>query len=886
MAAWSKRVRRWGRRWAILLFLTGTLFSAVGSFWLFQNEREHLRQVTLLQLSQFRSAVDSQLKNHSQPLEHMAQRWSAGGGTSEAVWRQDAAAYVRYLPAIETVAYLDRDFNIHWIMTDQQASYQQDLNLFLSPQATADLARDTTPSIRSTQSPDGGNQLILRYPLMANGQPDGFMLAVLDPGVILEQVGLYLVGVNINLSVSQNGQVIYRLVSAPDDRWLDYQQTNTLSFYDVSWHFRGWPSNQTASQVFSVLPGLILLGGIALSALASWLMREMHIARLRARLLHRLAKRLQGQNRRRREAERRFREVIDSAPFAILLTGRDQRIQLANEIACSTFGYQTTELIGQPIDLLIPLPLRTAFKQQRDWYFQDNPTAVSTPLQYRGLRKDGSEFPMELMIRPASINNQMLLLTSMIDISERQKTQHRIQRLNEELQEINQRLQSENEFRRQAEAELRRVNDVLIHQASHDALTNLINRQEFNNRLARAIQRAQDNHLYALLFLDLDNFKTVNDTCGHNAGDRLLQSISAMFSEHMRSRDCLARLGGDEFGILLENCTIEDAKEVATKILHSMHNYHFVCGGHHIPVGVSIGIAPVSKDFTHQEEVLKAADMACYLAKNNGRNRYEIFLPEQRQRLEQERDRSLTGLISKSLLTDNLVLFEQPILPLKDAGSPHIELTVSLRDEQGNLRPASSFMLTAERHQLSPDIDRWVVMHALELLPSLNEAQDPDFRLFLNLSSNSIADADFLRFLERALGTRPQLAQQVAFDLKESTVTTNLSLVRQFMERFSQLGCEFAIDSFGSTLAMSGYLRSLPVQYLKIDEMYVRNLRQDGLEHVLVSAIVEAGHTLGLRVMAKQVEHPDTVALLRKLGVDYVGGHVTGRPQPILETSP
>src|SRR5690606_9195820 len=160
---------------------------------------------------------------------------------------------------------------------------------------------------------------------------------------------------------------------------------------------------------------------------------------------------------------------------------------------------------------------------------------------------DGTEFPMELVIRPAEINSQVLLLTTMIDISERQKAQDRIHRLNEELQKINQRLQSENEFRRQAEAELRRVNDVLVHQASHDALTNLINRQEFNNRLARAIQRAQDNHLYAFMFLDLDNFKTVNDTCGHNAGDRLLQSISAMFSEHMRSRDCLARLGGDEF---------------------------------------------------------------------------------------------------------------------------------------------------------------------------------------------------------------------------------------------------------------------------------------------------------------------------------------------------
>src|SRR5690606_5085423 len=285
-------------------------------------------------------------------------------------------------------------------------------------------------------------------------------------------------------------------------------------------------SNQTASQVFRVLPGLILLGGIALSGLASWLMRETHIARLRARLLHRLAKRLQGQNRRRREAERRFREVIDSAPFAILLTGRDQRIQLANEIACSTFGYQTTELIGQPIDLLIPLPLRTAFKQQRDWYFQDNPTAVSTPLQYRGLRKDGSEFPMELMIRPASINNQMLLLTSMIDISERQKTQHRIQRLNEEMQEINQRLQPEYEFRRRAEAELRRVLLVLSLRSSEDALATRFTRNEFNNPAARAIQRAQDYRLYALLLLDLDEVKTVNATCGHTAGDGLLQTSS------------------------------------------------------------------------------------------------------------------------------------------------------------------------------------------------------------------------------------------------------------------------------------------------------------------------------------------------------------------------
>src|SRR5690606_19068805 len=401
MAAWSKRIRRWGRRWSILLFLTGILFSAVGSLQLFQNEREHLRQLTLLQLSQFSSALENQLQNHSQPLERMVLRWSAGGGTSEAVWRQDAAAYIRYLPGIETVAYLDRDFNIHWIMADQTASYQEDLNLLLSPEATTALAQHTTPSIRSSQDPASNTHLlIMRYPLIANGNPDGFMLAVLNPEILLEQVALHLVGVNINLSVNQSNQVIYRLLTDNSDRWLDYQQTDTLDFYDVSWLLSAWPSDHTAAQAFSALPGIILLGGMALSGLAGWLMREMHTARLRARLLHRLAERLQRQNRRRREAEHRFREVIDSAPFAILLTGRDKRIQLANEIACSTFGYQTTEMIGQPIDILIPPALRTPHEQQRELYFQNSQPAKSVPLHYRGLRKDGTEFPMELVIRP------------------------------------------------------------------------------------------------------------------------------------------------------------------------------------------------------------------------------------------------------------------------------------------------------------------------------------------------------------------------------------------------------------------------------------------------------------------------------------------------------
>lgn len=887
MAAWSKGIRRRGRRWSILLFLTGTLFSAAGSLWLFQNERAHLIQLTLLQLGQFSAAVESQLQTHSQALERMVVRWSSEGGTPEDLWRQDARAYVRYLQGIELVAYLDLNFDIQWIMADQNSSYQKDLGLLLNPGATTSLEGGSTPSIRSIyESTLENSRLMLRYPLTPNGSPGGFVLAVLDPGTILEQVARHLIGVNINLTVSQDNQAIYRLLTDSSRRWLDYRQTDTLDFYDMSWQLTAWPSAQTAAQAFSVLPGVILLGGIVLSGLASWLMWEMQTARLRARLLHRLAERLQRQNRRRQEAENRFREVIQSAPFAILLAGEDKKIQLANEIACSLFGYEAQELIGQPIDILLPPALRGPHEHRRNLYFQELQSATPQPLQYRGLRKDGTEFPIELEIRPAKINNQVLLLTAIIDISERQKAQDRIRRLNEELQEINRRLQSENEHRRQAEAELRRVNDVLAHQASHDALTNLINRQEFNNRLARAIQRAQDDHLYAFLYLDLDNFKTVNDTCGHNAGDRLLQSISALFSEHMRSRDCLARLGGDEFGILLENCTLADAKEVATKILHSMQGFHFVCDGHHIPVGVSIGIAPVTRDFSHQEEVLKAADMACYLAKNNGRNRYEVFMPEQRQRLEQARDKSLTSLISQSLRTGNLVLFEQPILPLKEPGPPHIELTVSLRDEQGNLRPASSFIPTAERHQLGPDIDRWVMIHALQLLPSLNTEQSPNFRLFVNLSANSIADPDFLRFLERALGSQPQLAQQMAFDLKESAVTSNLPLARQFMERFTQLGCEFAIDSFGSTLAIASYLRSLPVHYLKIDEIYLRNLLQEGLESVLFSAMVEAGHTLGLRVMAKQVEEQETVTMLRKFGVDYVGGHLTGKPQPILETTP
>ena len=428
----------------------------------------------------------------------------------------------------------------------------------------------------------------------------------------------------------------------------------------------------------------------------------------------------------------------------------------------------------------------------------------------------------------------------------------------------------------------RRLTRALSYQASHDALTGLINRREFDTRLQRAVLSAQARTAtHALLYVDLDQFKVVNDTCGHQAGDRLLRDVTGLLQTRVRSADTLARLGGDEFGILLENCTLDQATRIAESVRQSLHEYRFVWGTSTLTVGASVGVVEIKSDTEKVASVMSAADIACYAAKEGGRNRIHVY--EAGGISHRHREMHWVARVTRAAEENRLELFFQPIVAIGSEAAPSFhELTVRLRGDDGELVPPSEFIPAAERYNVMSVIDRWVVLQAVQLLRERQRRGVPLPTLAVNLSGTSLNEQSFLDFALKNVGDA-QIAAALCFEITETAAVTNLTDAIHFMRALQARGCRFALDDFGSGISSFLYLKTLPVDFLKIDGQFIRQIAEDRVDRSMVEAICKVGKALGIATVAESVETAAVLAELERLGVDFVQGYYLARPRPLAE---
>lgn len=422
--------------------------------------------------------------------------------------------------------------------------------------------------------------------------------------------------------------------------------------------------------------------------------------------------------------------------------------------------------------------------------------------------------------------------------------------------------------------------EKVSYQASHDALTGLINRYEFEHRLSLLLQRSAGGGVHFVCYLDLDQFKIVNDTCGHSAGDELLRQIPKLIAPFIRKSDVLARLGGDEFGIILEDSNLKSATKIAQSIINSVSDYQFFWGDKAFRIGVSIGMVEVDDSMNVSDEIMRWTDSACYAAKDQGRNTYHLYTPGDEKLMLREAEMGWVSRIEYALLNDQFVLYAQPIIPVSDGGLERIsyELLIRLQNDDNEIVPPGAFLPAAERYGKMVAIDRWVFESAITLLSNNPSFLQSVNYCSINVSAQSLTDKDFLVYLLNKLNENDTLARHICIEITETSVISNMTEAMHFILELKALGVRFALDDFGSGLSSFGYLKNLPVDYLKIDGMFVKDIADDPIDFAMVKSIHEVGTVMGLQTIAEFVENEAVLAQLKYIGVNFAQGYGVGKP--------
>jgi diguanylate cyclase (GGDEF)-like protein/PAS domain S-box-containing protein len=436
-------------------------------------------------------------------------------------------------------------------------------------------------------------------------------------------------------------------------------------------------------------------------------------------------------------------------------------------------------------------------------------------------------------------------------------------------------------------SEARELNRRLSYHASHDVLTGLVNRREFENRMERALKSAKARETsYALCYLDLDQFKIVNDTCGHSAGDALLGQVGGLLKSKVRWRDTLARLGGDEFGILLESCSLDEAMRTAEALREAVRNFKFTWEERTFRLGASIGVVPISADNADVASVLSAADSACQAAKEAGRNRVHSFEENDLDLMRRRREMQWAARINNALEEGRFELFRQTILPLqKVENGSHYELLLRMRDEAGKIVAPYDFITAAERYGITPQIDRWVIENAFRWLVSEADEREKLAMCSINLSGQSLGDDKFLPYVIDQFHRSGLDASKICFEITETAAIASFSQANRFIQALKELGCKFALDDFGTGLSSFGYLKHFPVDFLKIDGSFVKEILHDPIDREMVRSINEIGHLTGKQTIAEFAENLEIINMLRSLGVDYAQGYGVSQPQRVLKAA-
>ena len=424
----------------------------------------------------------------------------------------------------------------------------------------------------------------------------------------------------------------------------------------------------------------------------------------------------------------------------------------------------------------------------------------------------------------------------------------------------------------------------MTYQAAHDALTGLIDRREFERRLEHALRTGkQDDKQHTLLYLDLDQFKVVNDTCGYMARDELLKQLTSILQAQLRTNDTLARVGGDEFGLLLESCPTESAVRLAELLRQTVYEFRFVWEEKVFQLGLSIGLVTFGNGSETLPDILRMADAACYLAKDKGRNRVQVYTSEDMEIAQRHGEMGWVGRIQKALEEQRLVLYSQKILPLvnnRETGD-HYEVLLRMQDEDGKLVPPMAFIPAAERYGLMPQLDRWVIATAFAQYSRRHPPGSALGTCAINLSGASICDENFYEFVVAQFELFNVPHAGICFEITETSAIANLAQASILIYKLKELGCRFSLDDFGSGMSSFAYLKHLPVDYLKIDGGFVKDMIDDPIDCAMVEAINHIGHVMNIETIAEFVENDAILDALRRIGVDYAQGYGIEKPRTL-----
>ncbi|MDH3689299.1 MAG: EAL domain-containing protein [Gammaproteobacteria bacterium] len=549
-----------------------------------------------------------------------------------------------------------------------------------------------------------------------------------------------------------------------------------------------------------------------------------------------------------RASEERYRVLYDENPSTYLTVDPEGTVLSVNPFGAQQLGYSPEELVGMSIFELFHKEHRETAKQNLDDVIRD-PGRLHR-WEVVKVRKDGCLLWMRETARlTEDADGRRVMLIVCEDITEAHQ-----------------------------------LSEKLSYQASHDALTGLINRWEFECRLQRVLQTARsETARHALCYLDLDQFKVINDLCGHVAGDELLRQLGRVLTEKVRKRDTLARLGGDEFGVLLEHCSLAQAKRVASSLKQAIQDFRFIWEGRSFSLGVSIGLVPLDEASDTITGVLRAADAACYAAKDEGRNRIHLYQEDDAELSRRHGEMQWVARINEALEQNRFHFAYQRIAALKNPEGEHYELLIRMEDEAGQIVPPGAFLPAAERYDLAARLDRWVIDTALKWFAAHPEQLERLYLCSINLSGQSLGDQDFLRFVIDKFGEGQVPPEKICFEITETATIANLSGATNFIATLKELGCYFALDDFGSGLSSFAYLKNLAVDFLKIDGMFVKDIVDDPTDLAVVISINEIGHAMGKKTIAEFVENDAILEKLREIGVDYAQGYGIGRPMPLTE---
>jgi diguanylate cyclase (GGDEF)-like protein/PAS domain S-box-containing protein len=549
-----------------------------------------------------------------------------------------------------------------------------------------------------------------------------------------------------------------------------------------------------------------------------------------------------------RQRERRTRLLHDEQPLLVLVIEPDTNVvESVNAYGARLLDWQARDLVGLSVETLAPPDgasrLRAELREcvQQSGHVHRFETCL--------LRKDGRLLWLRAGARAVmNADERQVILLCCEDVSE---------------------------------ARLR--SRTLAYRARHDPVTGLINRAEFERRLQRALYDAGSHSSeHALALLDVDQFKVINYRFGHAAGDELLHEIGEIVTDALRSGDTVARLNGDELGILLEHCSMTRAHALVAEVVTAIGAYDFEWAGQPYNVTASVGLVPIRPDSDSVAELLSHADAACRAAADGGRGRIHVWRADDREVGERQREMEWAARVENALHAERFRLHMQPIVPLRAGTGIYYELLLRMEDEKGGLISAQNFLPAAERFHLGPRLDRWVVGRAIDWLNARGLASAED-TCCINLSGQSLADPEFPRFVLDRLMRRRSVGASICFEITETSLIANLERARASMETLAHAGCRFALDDFGSGHSSFAYLKSLPVQWLKIDGSFVRGIAESDEDLAFLRLINELGHLTGKRTVAESVESEPVLQKLREIGVDFAQGYHMGRPGPIEE---